>query len=57
MDLGWHKHSSKVEAKGNRTLSFVKHDIKTASRKTKEKAYMALVHPTVEYALRYGALI
>ena len=24
MDLGWYKHSSKVQAKGNRTLGFVK---------------------------------
>ncbi len=48
--LSWHKHTSKVAAKGNRALGFVKRNIRTTSRKTKELAYNTLVRPTVEYA-------
>ena len=49
-DLSWHKQSSKVAAKGNRMLGFLKRNIKTSSQKTKNLAYKALVRPTVEYA-------
>ena len=49
-DLEWHKDSERVKLKGNRTLGFIICIIKTASRKTKVKAYKALVHPTMEYA-------
>ena len=30
-DLTWHKHTAKVVAKGNKTLGFVKRNIKTPS--------------------------
>ena len=43
------KQSAKVTAKGNRALGFVKRNIRVASRTTKEKAYKALVQPTLEY--------
>ena len=37
-------------AKANRTLGFVKRNIKTGSRKTKDLAYKALIRPLLEYA-------
>ena len=49
-DLSWGKQSAKVTAKGNRVLGFVKRNIRVASRTTKEKAYKALVQPTLKYA-------
>lgn len=49
-DLSWHKQSSKVAAKGNRMLGFIKRNIRTPSQYTKEIAYKSLVRPTTEYA-------
>ena len=49
-DLSWHNHISKVCAKANRTLGFIKRNIKTKKKSVKEKAYNALVRPTLEYA-------
>ena len=41
---------TKTASKGNRALGFIKRNIKTPSTETKEKAYNALVRPTLEYA-------
>ena len=49
-NLTWHNHIAKVSAKGNKTLGFVKRNIKTSSQNTKTLAYQTLVRPTVEYA-------
>ena len=49
-DLSWHKQCNKAAAKGNRTLGFIKRNIKASLRKTREYAYQTLVRPTVEYA-------
>jgi hypothetical protein len=48
--LEWHKHISKTVAKGYKSLGFIKRNIRTSSRKTKELAYTAMVRPTLEYA-------
>ena len=49
-NLTWHKQTSKVVAKGNRSLGFIKRNIRTTSRKIKELSYKTLVRPTLEYA-------
>ena len=49
-DLSWHKQCNKVATKGNRTLGFIKRNIKAPSRNTREYAYKTLVRPSVEYA-------
>jgi hypothetical protein len=48
-DLTWHNQVSKAASKGNRALGFVRRNIRTASRATKERAYQTLVRPVVEY--------
>lgn len=37
-DLVWYKQTAKVVSKGNKTLGFVKNNIKTPSQDTKEKS-------------------
>ena len=49
-DLSWNDHISSITAKANRTLGFVKRNVRTNTEKVKELAYKALVHPQVEYA-------
>lgn len=49
-DLSWNIHIDNVSAKANRTLGFIRRNLKICSTKTKELAYKALVRPTVEYA-------
>ena len=49
-DISWHAHVSKVAAKGNRTLGFIKRNITAPSEDTKVLAYKALVRPAMEYA-------
>lgn len=49
-DLNWNTHVSNITAKANRTLGFVKRNVKTKSEQVKELAYNSLVRPQVEYA-------
>ncbi len=49
-DLTWHNHIAKVCAKGNRSLGFIRRNIKTSSQTTKTLAYQSLVRPSLEYA-------
>ena len=51
--LTWDQHINKISAKANRTLRFVKRNVQTTSRATKEKAHTELVRPQMEY----GALV
>ena len=48
-NLTWHKQIAKAIAKGNRSLGFIRRNIKTRSRKTKVRAYETLVRPILEY--------
>ena len=48
-DLGWNDHVRHITNKANKTLGFLKRNLKHCSATTKEKAYKALVWPTVEY--------
>ena len=49
-DLSWHSHVSKVSAKGNKSLGFIRRNIRTSSKATKTLAYQTLVRPSLEYA-------
>ena len=49
-DLKWGKHVSNICSKANNTLSFLKRNLNISNKSIKEKAYMSLVRPTLEYA-------
>lgn len=49
-NLSWNRHVSKVCAKANRTLGFVKRNVVTSSIQAKNTAYKSLVRPQLEYA-------
>lgn len=49
-DLSWNTHINEITKKANRTLGFVKRNIKTKNQSVKELAYKTLVRPQVEYA-------
>ena len=49
-DLNWNHHIDEITSKANRTLGFVKRNVKTQNEYVKELAYKTLVRPQVEYA-------
>ena len=49
-NLSWNKHIDNITAKGNRTLGFVRRNLKNCSRSVKTAGYTALVRPVIEYA-------
>ena len=49
-DLNWNHHINEITGKANRTLGFVKRNVKTKNEAVKELAYKTLVRPQVEYA-------
>ena len=49
-DLNWNHHIDEITSKANRTLGFVKSNVKTQNEYVKELAYKTLVRPQVEYA-------
>jgi hypothetical protein len=49
-DLSWNKHIQDVTAKANRTLGFVRRNLRVSSPKIKERAYFGVVRPRLEYA-------
>ena len=48
--LKWNYHINEITNKANRTLGFVKRNVKTRNEAVKELAYKTLVRPQVEYA-------
>ena len=54
--LRWDAHCSKVAAKANNTLGLIRRTLKPCSSEVKERAYMMLVRPTLEYAPPPGTL-
>ena len=48
-DLKWGKYISTICSKANNTISFLKRNINISNKSIKEKAYMSLVRPTLEY--------
>lgn len=49
-DLSWNNHINNITASANRTLGFVKRNIRTKSKEVRSLAYNSLVRPQVEYA-------
>ena len=49
--LSWNQHVDRISGNANRTLSFVRRNIKTMMSKVRETAYNTLVRPQLEYAL------
>ena len=49
-DLCWNTQINQITSKANRTLGFVKRNVRTTNQSIKELAYKTLVRPQVEYA-------
>ena len=49
-DLSWNHHVNEITGKANRTLGFIKRNVKTRNEQVKQLAYKTLVRPQVEYA-------
>ena len=49
-NLSWNQHIQRISCTANRTLGFVKRNIRTKNKEIRETAYKALVRPQVEYA-------
>ena len=49
-DLTWNTHIKEILSKANRTLGFVKRNVKTKNQPVKELAYKTFVRPKVEHA-------
>ena len=49
-DLQWPHHIDKITKKANRSLSFLKRNIKTKNKNVKTLAYNSLVRPHLEYS-------
>ena len=49
-DLRWNRHIDNITSKANRTLSFLKRNLRVSSTTVKTSAYYSLVRPTLEYA-------
>lgn len=49
-DLNWGKHVSCVAKKANKTLGFLRRNLKISSISIKDRAFKALVRPQLEYA-------
>ena len=49
-DLKWNKHVNNITAAATQKLNFIKRNLKVNSKTVKEKAYIALVRPKLEYS-------
>ena len=49
-DLKWESHVTNISQKANKTIGFLKRNLNISNGKIKEKAYISLVRPTVEYS-------
>ena len=49
-DLSFNTHVSRITAKANRSLGFIKRNISTRNERVRELAYKSLVRPQLEYA-------
>ena len=47
--LDWKEHTDTMVKKANKTLGFLRRNLKSASQKTKEASYKTLLRPQVEY--------
>ena len=49
-NLSWDRHIDNIIGKGNKTLGFIRRNLKDCTKPVKSAAYTAIVRPTVEYA-------
>ena len=49
-DLKWNKHFDNIASNANRSLGFLKRNLKVSNTEIKSKAYQALVRPKLEYS-------
>ena len=49
-NLSWNTHVNRITSNANRSLGFIKRNIKTKSPQIREAAYQSLVRPQLEYA-------
>ena len=49
-DLGWETHINKAISKANKVLGFLRINISKCPQDIKEKAYLTLVRPHLEYS-------
>ena len=49
-NLIWNTHVDRITANANRSLGYIKRNIKTKSPRIREMAYQSLVRPKLEYA-------
>jgi hypothetical protein len=49
-DLSWNQHIDNITKKANRTLGFVRRNVRVSSQHIKTQAYFTLVRPLLEYA-------
>ncbi|XP_072030158.1 uncharacterized protein [Amphiura filiformis] len=50
-DLGWEKQTQHAVTKATRVLNFIKHDFYMCSKSVKERLYLTLVRPHLEYGV------
>jgi hypothetical protein len=50
MDLKWTQHANNIVADANKSLGFLKRNLKTSNTNIKSQAYLSLVRPKLEYA-------
>ena len=50
-DLSWNKHINQVRSKANKSLGFVRRNLRINSPIIKVQAYKSLVRPQVEYCM------
>ena len=48
-NLSWNKHMENVAAKGNRTLGFIKRNLRECTKPVKAASYTTLTRPALEY--------
>ena len=48
-DLKWNCHIDKITSRANRALGFVKRNLRVKSRTLKERTYLSLVRPQIEF--------
>ena len=49
-NLKWHKHIQLITSKANQTLALLKRNLRTPSIQLRERVYLGLVRPKLEYA-------
>jgi len=53
-DLRWNEHVEKVCSKANKTIGFLRRNLRVSSPKLKTLAYFSLIRPLVDYAVLHG---